>query len=120
MITLSKFTCIQNLSTGYAYEEISEISPDHRFLAYTMFDKDNDCFKLSVRDLNFGSLCSKPQADRVSSIAWAKNGQALLYVVTNDKQRPFRLALLIVALIILVHYPKNKVGILNFAGSIVA
>ncbi|KAL8477638.1 hypothetical protein ACS0TY_029805 [Phlomoides rotata] len=76
---------------GYAYEEKSEISPDHRYLAYTMFDKDNDCFKLSVRDLNFGSLCSKPHADRVSSIAWAKNGQALLYVVTNDKQRPFRL-----------------------------
>ncbi|KAL6572892.1 hypothetical protein OROHE_002368 [Orobanche hederae] len=76
---------------GYAYEELSEVSPDHRYLAYTMYDKDNDYFKLSVRDLNFGSLCSKPQADRVSSIAWAKDGQALLYVVTNDKKRPFRL-----------------------------
>ncbi|KAK4393360.1 Dipeptidyl aminopeptidase BI [Sesamum angolense] len=76
---------------GYAYEELSEVSPDHRYLAYTMYDKDNDYFKLSVRDLNFGSLCSKPQADRVSSIAWAKDGQALLYVVTDDKKRPFRL-----------------------------
>lgn len=79
--------------TGYAYEELSEISPDHRYLAYTMYDKDNDYFKLSVRDLNFGSLCNKPQADRVSGIAWAKNGQALLYVVTDDKKRPFRLVL---------------------------
>ncbi|KAL3616466.1 hypothetical protein CASFOL_039856 [Castilleja foliolosa] len=76
---------------GYAYEELSEVSPDHRYLAYTMYDKDNDCFKLSVRDLNFGSLCDKPQANRVSSIAWAKDGQALLYVVTDDKKRPFRL-----------------------------
>ncbi|KAG8384469.1 hypothetical protein BUALT_Bualt04G0121000 [Buddleja alternifolia] len=76
---------------GYAYEELSEVSPDHRYLAYTMFDKDNDHFKLSVRDLNFGSLCSKPQADRVSSIAWAKDGQALLYVVTDNKKRPFRI-----------------------------
>ncbi|KAL2552136.1 uncharacterized protein Fot_05755 [Forsythia ovata] len=27
---------------GYAYEELSEVSPDHWDLAYTMYDKDND------------------------------------------------------------------------------
>ncbi|RAL37215.1 hypothetical protein DM860_004137 [Cuscuta australis] len=75
---------------GYAYEELSEISPDHRYLAYTMYDKENDLFKLSVRDLNLGSPCNKPQADHVTSIAWAMNGQALLYVVT-DHQKPYRL-----------------------------
>ncbi|KAK9285633.1 hypothetical protein L1049_024830 [Liquidambar formosana] len=76
---------------GYAYEELSEISPDHRYLAYTMYDKDNDHFKLSVRDLNSGSLCSKPQADRVSNLAWAKDGQALLYTVTDSNRRPYRI-----------------------------
>lgn len=76
---------------GYAFEESSEISPDHRFLAYTMYDKDNDYFKLSVRDLNFGSLCSKPQVDRVSNLAWAKDGQALLYTVTDHNKRPYRI-----------------------------
>lgn len=70
---------------GYAYEEMSEISPDHKFLAYTMYDKDNDYFRLCVRNLNSGALCSKPHADRVSNLAWAKNGQALLYVVTDQK-----------------------------------
>ncbi|XP_073226780.1 uncharacterized protein [Cicer arietinum] len=76
---------------GYAYEELSEVSPNHQFLAYTMYDKDNDYFKLSVRNLNSGSLCSKPQADRVSNLAWAKDGQALLYVVTDQKMRPYRI-----------------------------
>ncbi|KAJ8764269.1 hypothetical protein K2173_006009 [Erythroxylum novogranatense] len=76
---------------GYAFEELSEISPDHQFLAYTMYDKDNDYFKLSVRNLNSGALCTKPQADRVSSLAWAKNGQVLLYVVTNQYKRPCRI-----------------------------
>ncbi|KAJ0041130.1 hypothetical protein Pint_28154 [Pistacia integerrima] len=76
---------------GYAYEELSEVSPDHRFLAYTMYDKDNDYFKLSVRNLNSGSLCSKPQAVRVSNIAWAKDGQTLFYVVTDDNKRPYRI-----------------------------
>lgn len=79
-----------SLNSGYAYEELSEVSPDHRYLAYTMYDKDNDCFRLSVKDLNFGSLCVKPQAERVSNIAWARNGQALLYVVTNHDRRPYR------------------------------
>lgn len=75
---------------GYAYEELSEVSPDHKFLAYTMYDKDNDYFILSVRNLNSGSLCSKPHAARVSNIAWAKDGQALLYVVTDHNKRPYR------------------------------
>jgi protease II len=78
---------------GYAYEELSEVSPDHKFLAYTMYDKDNDSFRLSVRNLNSGALCSKPQADRVSNLAWAKDGQALLYVVTDQHKRPCRLVL---------------------------
>lgn len=76
---------------GYAYEELSEVSPDHRFIAYTMYDKDNDFFKLCVRDLNFGSLCNKPQADWVSNVAWAKGGKALLYVVTDQNKKPYRL-----------------------------
>nr|KAJ0215001.1 hypothetical protein LSAT_V11C300150790 [Lactuca sativa] len=76
---------------GYAYEEVSEVSPHRRFIAYTMYDKDNDFFKLCVRDLNSGSLCSKPQADWVCNVAWAKGGQALLYVVTDQKKKPYRI-----------------------------
>lgn len=76
---------------GYAYEELSEVSPDQKFLAYTMYDKDNDYFTLSVRNLNSGALCSKPQAVRVSNIAWAKDGQALIYVVTNQNKRPYQI-----------------------------
>lgn len=81
---------LSHLLTGYAYEELSEVSPDHKFLAYTMYDKDNDYFRLSVRNLNSGALCSKPQAECVSNLAWAKDGQALLYVVTDKNKRPYR------------------------------
>ncbi|CAI9290269.1 unnamed protein product [Lactuca saligna] len=63
--------------TGYAYEEVAEVSPGHRFIAYIMYDKDNNFFKLCVRDLNLGSLCSKPQADWVCNVAWAKGGQGI-------------------------------------------
>lgn len=76
---------------GYAYEEVSEVSPDHRFIAYAMFDKENDYNRLSVKDLNSGALLSKPQADRISNLAWAKDGKALLYVVTDHDGRPYRI-----------------------------
>ncbi|CAI9270113.1 unnamed protein product [Lactuca saligna] len=80
-----------NSNSSYAYEEILEVSPHHRFIAYTMYDKDNDFFKLCVRDLNSCSLCSKPQADWVCNVAWAKGGQSLLYVVTDKKKNPYRI-----------------------------
>nr|CAD1819508.1 unnamed protein product [Ananas comosus var. bracteatus] len=76
--------------SGYSYEELSEVSPDHRYIAYTMYDKDKDSFTLSVRDLTTGTLCDKPRADRVANLSWAMNGQALLYTVTNDDKRPYR------------------------------
>ncbi|XP_073115844.1 uncharacterized protein [Elaeis guineensis] len=76
---------------GYSHEELSEVSPDHHFLAYTMYDKDKDCFTLSVRDLTTGSLCDKPRADRVANLSWAMNGKALLYTVTDNEKRPYRI-----------------------------
>ncbi|KAK9164344.1 hypothetical protein Syun_005246 [Stephania yunnanensis] len=87
---------------GYSYEELSEVSPDHRFLAYTMYNKDNDSFRLSVRDLSSGSLCSKPDVERVANLAWTKNGQALLYTMTNKDKRPNR-----------IFYISSKVYLIN-------
>ncbi|KAL4572582.1 hypothetical protein LXL04_019362 [Taraxacum kok-saghyz] len=76
-------------SLSFAYEEVSEISIGHRFIAYTIYDKDTDFFELCIRDLNLGSLCSKPQVDWVCNVAWAKGGQALVYVVTNQNKKPY-------------------------------
>ncbi|KAL9245756.1 hypothetical protein vseg_019372 [Gypsophila vaccaria] len=98
---------------GYAYEEVSEVSPDHRFIAYTMYDKDNDFFKLSVRDLKNGSLCDKPQADWVSNVAWSKNGRVLFYVVTDHYKRPCKLYRTIMGsnddAVLLLEEPKENV-----------
>lgn len=82
---------ISFLIVGFAFEELCEVSPDHRNIAYTMYDKDNDFFKLSVRDLVTGSLRDKPQADWVSNVSWAKNGQSLFYVATDHYKRPCKL-----------------------------
>lgn len=66
------------------------MSPNHRYLAYTLYDKDKDSFTLSVRDLASGAHCDKPQVDRVSNVAWAMDGKALFYVVTDQYRRPYK------------------------------
>ncbi|KAF3323978.1 prolyl endopeptidase-like protein [Carex littledalei] len=76
---------------GYSYEELSEVSPDHNFIAYTMYDKDKDSFTLLVRDLTTGLLLNRPRTDRVAALSWAMNGRALLYTVVNDDKRPYRI-----------------------------
>ena len=58
-----------------------------------MYDKDKDSFTLVVRDLVTGTLCDKPRADRVSNISWAMDGKALVYIVTNEERRPYRLVI---------------------------
>jgi protease II len=76
--------------TGYVYLETWEISPDHHFLAYTVYVKEKDFFTLCVKDLRSSCLHHKPKVDRVASLAWAKDGCSLLYTVTNSSKRPFR------------------------------
>ncbi|KAJ4760020.1 Prolyl oligopeptidase family protein [Rhynchospora pubera] len=76
---------------GYSYEELSEVSPNQNFIAYTMFDKEKDLFTLLVRDLTTGILLDRPRADRVAGLCWAMNGRALLYTLINDDWRPYRI-----------------------------
>lgn len=75
---------------GYVYLETWEISPDHHFLAYTVYLKEKDFFTLFIKDLRSNRLHHKPTVDRVASLAWAKDGYSLLYTVTNSSKRPYR------------------------------
>lgn len=54
---------------------------------------------------------SKPQANRVSNIAWAKEGQALLYIVTDEKKRPFRFVTLTFTIVVHALDPFGSQGI---------
>lgn len=71
-----------------------EISPDHRFLAYSIYVMDKGFFTLCVKDLNAGSLHHKPRVDRVDTLAWSKDGLVLFYTVLNNSNRPSRYVML--------------------------
>ena len=83
-----------SLLTGFAYEDMCEISPDHRFLAYSIYVMDKGFFTLCVKDLNAGSLQNKPRVDRVDTLAWSKDGHVLFYTVLNNSNRPSRYVML--------------------------
>ncbi|GJW34766.1 hypothetical protein Tco_0057686 [Tanacetum coccineum] len=95
-----------DLDTPHSLKQTDEvvINQDMHMKSYQKFHmiidishalcKDNDFFKLCVRDLNFSTLCSKPQADWVCNVALAKGGQALLFIVTDHNKKPYRLVFL--------------------------
>ncbi|XP_059069028.1 uncharacterized protein LOC131067560 isoform X2 [Cryptomeria japonica] len=87
---LLDFNEVAQQSGGFAYEDMCEISPDHRFIAYSIYVMDKGFFTLCVKDLNTGSLHHKPKVDRIDTLAWSKNGLALFYTVLNNSNRPSR------------------------------
>lgn len=75
---------------GYVHVGMCRISPDHRYLAYTLDVTGRELFMLHVKDLKTGSILSNTNVEGVVSLAWAKDGQTLLYTVIDDLQRPYK------------------------------
>ncbi|XP_057870330.2 uncharacterized protein LOC131076988 isoform X2 [Cryptomeria japonica] len=72
---------------GYVNVGTYRISPDQRYLAYTLDVSRRELFTLFVKDLRTGSILSNTNIG-VVNLAWSKNGQILLYTVGDDLQRP--------------------------------
>lgn len=66
------------------------VSPDHKFLAYTLDITGNEQFLLQVKDLSNGYIVSRSQVDGVVSLAWAQDSTTLFYTVSDENQRPYR------------------------------
>ncbi|XP_020694066.1 uncharacterized protein LOC110107955 isoform X2 [Dendrobium catenatum] len=75
---------------GYVHIGTCRVSPDHRFVAYTLDTFGSEMFTLHVKDLQTGQITSDPKRKGVVSLAWAGDSSCLLYTVCNEKQRPYR------------------------------
>lgn len=69
---------------------VCRVSPDHRFLAYTVDTNASEWFKLQVKDINRGCILPNIQVEGVVSVAWAKDGSTLFYTLSDKHQRPYR------------------------------
>ncbi|PKA52982.1 oligopeptidase B [Apostasia shenzhenica] len=75
---------------GYVHIGTCKISPNHRFIAYTLDTSGSEMFILHIKDLKTGHITSNLRMIGVVSLAWSGDSSCLLYTVCNESQRPCR------------------------------
>jgi oligopeptidase B len=80
------------LAQGHAFLSLGAytVSDDGALLAYALDYTGFREYTLSVKDLRSGELLPD-RIEKVTSIAWAADGQVLLYVTEDAAKRPYRL-----------------------------
>jgi len=78
------------LAAGHQYFRIgvSEVSPDHRLLAYSVDTSGSEEFTLLIKDLTTGSLLAESIAKTSLGVAWANDSRTLFYTVLDAARRP--------------------------------
>ena len=81
------------LAVGHSYFRLGafEVSPDHRFLAYSIDTCGSESYTLYLKDLCTGELLSETLTNTAPAVAWANDSQTLFYIVLDDARRPCRL-----------------------------
>ncbi|MCI0634803.1 MAG: oligopeptidase B, partial [Actinobacteria bacterium] len=79
------------VSAGHAYCRLGarEISPDHRYLAYSVDLTGAEQFELRIKDLAAGTLLAERIPNTSRSVAWANDGRTLFYVTLDPARRPY-------------------------------
>jgi oligopeptidase B len=76
-------------ATGsYAELGVREVSPDGRYLAYSVDFDGDEVYQLRVRDLATGADLAERIERTYYGLAWAADSRSLLYVVTDPAYRP--------------------------------
>ncbi|WVZ65300.1 hypothetical protein U9M48_014691 [Paspalum notatum var. saurae] len=73
---------------GYVHIGSCRISPDHRFLAYTVDTSGGELFSLQVKDLQSEHVVFSSPDKGIVSLAWARNSESLFYTVCDETLRP--------------------------------
>uniref|UniRef100_A0A453L1U3 Prolyl endopeptidase n=1 Tax=Aegilops tauschii subsp. strangulata TaxID=200361 RepID=A0A453L1U3_AEGTS len=73
---------------GYVHIGSCRISPNHRFLAYTLDTSGGELFSLEVKDLQSKHVIFSPPDKGIVSLAWAHDSENLLYTVCDETLRP--------------------------------
>lgn len=81
------------LAAEHAYFKIgvSEVSPDHRLLAYSVDTSGAEEFTLYIKDLTTGELLADRMEGTSPGVAWANDSRTLFYTVLDHARRPCRL-----------------------------
>ncbi|MDQ7007522.1 MAG: S9 family peptidase [Acidobacteriota bacterium] len=70
---------------------VFEVSPDHRYLAYSVDEAGREEYTLRVRDLETGEDLPEAIGRTYYSAAWAADSRTVFYTVLDEAERPFRI-----------------------------
>ncbi|MCB9557804.1 MAG: S9 family peptidase [Deltaproteobacteria bacterium] len=81
------------LAEGQKYTVVGTfaVSPDHRFLAYSVDHAGSERYTLFIKDLETGKLLPEQIKDTYYSVAWASDNKTIYYNTINEASRPYRL-----------------------------
>jgi oligopeptidase B len=81
------------LAAGHPYFRVgvNEVSPDHRYLAYSVDTSGAEEFTLYIKDLSTGELLPEVISRTSQGMAWANDNRTLFYAVLDGARRPCRL-----------------------------
>lgn len=66
------------------------VSPDHRWLAYSLNEDGSESFTLRVLDLERSNLLEETIEKTSPSVVWANDSRTLFYVVRDAARRPYQ------------------------------
>ncbi len=78
------------LAQGKAYCAVGacEVSPDHKFLAYTLDTTGGESYDLFVRELATGAVIDGPISGLSADVEWANDSRTLFYLPLDEQMRP--------------------------------
>jgi oligopeptidase B len=78
------------LAEGKSYLRLGafDVSPDHRWLAWSDDTSGAESFTLRIKDLNTGEELAETIGNVSASVAWANDNETLFYVVLDSARRP--------------------------------
>jgi oligopeptidase B len=81
------------LAMGHSYFRLGafEVSPDHRFLAYSIDTSGSECYTVYIKDLCTGELLPDRLTNTAPAVAWANDSQTLFYLTLDEARRPYQL-----------------------------
>jgi len=83
---------LNELVIPYSYMELGayEVSPDHKYLAYSIDTAGSERYTLYVKDLDDDTLLAERIEGVGYQVAWANDNQTFYYTVLDEAKRPYK------------------------------
>lgn len=83
-----------SLAEGHAYFRLGvfEVSPNHKWLAYSVDFDGSEKFTIHFKNLETGELSPETISGSSPSLEWAEDNRTVFYVLLDEHERPDRVA----------------------------